>query len=84
MKCLKIYEEILPDNHTDIADLYLNLAILYTNTQKYDRSEEFYIKCLKIREEVLPPNHPDIVSIHNHLRALHRRKADSDKAKILA
>ena len=44
MISLQIREEILPPDHTDMADLFANLGNLYINKLDFHKSKKFYTK----------------------------------------
>ena len=55
----------------DLAMSYNNLAILYSNTQKYDLAEELHKKAIEIREREVESNpqvyEPDLAISYNNL-----------------
>ena len=42
-KCLKIRQEILPKNHLHMADLYMDMGVLFCDKEDYDHAEEFIV-----------------------------------------
>ena len=48
-KALKIWLQVLGENHPDVATSYNNIGFVYNNLGEYDKALEFHQKALKIR-----------------------------------
>ncbi|MEE1061190.1 MAG: tetratricopeptide repeat protein, partial [Ruminococcus sp.] len=79
-KSKDIFEEILPENHSDLASIYNNLGNAYSDKGDIDTAIEYYEKALKIREELLLENHPDLAMSYNNLGIAYDDKGALDKA----
>jgi tetratricopeptide (TPR) repeat protein len=80
MKCLEIWEAVLPSNHPDLATIYNNLGSLFGGKGDFEQAIEYIFKGLEIREAVLPRNHPDLATIYNNLGIQFKSKGDMEQA----
>ena len=70
LKTLVMREEILPENHPDIALSLNNVGCAYGKLggdKGYEIERKYCLKALAIREKVLPENHPDIATSLNNI-----------------
>ena len=68
-----------------IATTLNNLAVLYDDTQRFDKAEEYYLRALEIRER-LAKAHPeayeaDVAMTLNNLAVLYKNTQRFDKAE---
>ena len=64
-------EQVLDDNHPDIATSLSALAGLYQEMGRYADAEPLYRRSLAIRERALGPEHPHVAVTLNLLSFLH-------------
>ncbi|CAF1460512.1 unnamed protein product, partial [Rotaria sp. Silwood1] len=67
VKALKIRLNILPANHPDIAQSYINIANLYLQQEEYNKAIDYLNKILEIQKISLPPYHPNIGETYEKL-----------------
>ena len=58
MDALEISERLLESQHSDLATIYNNLAVIFRKANNTERALELHFKAQRIRDEVLPPAHP--------------------------
>ncbi|MBK6877855.1 MAG: tetratricopeptide repeat protein [Ignavibacteria bacterium] len=68
---LRIYKEILGENHPYYATSLNNLAGLYFATGNYEKAEQMFHEALRIRKEIWGENHPDYAASLNNLAGLY-------------
>jgi tetratricopeptide (TPR) repeat protein len=73
---LRIWEQALGPDHSDVAYPLYGLAVLYKVQGKYAEAEPLYQQSLRIRENTLEPDHPAIAETLNGLANL-----NSDQGK---
>ena len=89
LKCKEILERLAQSNpqayEPDLAQSYNNLAVLYSDTQRFADSEAMYKQALEIRERLAQSNpqayEPDLADSYNNLAVLYsdtQRFADSE------
>ena len=82
-KSLHIREEVLGENHPDIATSYNNLALVYADQGEYLKAQELFEKSLHIREEILGENHLDTATSYNNLAGVYKNQGEYLKAQEL-
>ncbi|TVQ24624.1 MAG: tetratricopeptide repeat-containing protein, partial [Leptolyngbya sp. DLM2.Bin15] len=70
-QALVIRENLLSENHPDVASSLNNLARLYQAQGNYGAAEPLYQRSLFIRETILGENHPDVATSLNSLALLY-------------
>ena len=81
LKSLKIRQNLLGENHSDVAMYYINLGVLYHNMGNLPKAEEFYLKSLKIRQNLFGENHPNVATSYNNLGGLYDNMGNLPKAE---
>lgn len=71
-KGTKIREEILNNNHPDLATSYDNLALAYRAIYKKTEALTYHKKAFEIREKVLTKNHPDLAASYYNIAKVYR------------
>lgn len=66
-KCVKIYQDVLGEEHLNTVKGYESLADAYFNNGKYKKAEEMYKRCLQIRKKILGEEHEDTAETYNDL-----------------
>lgn len=79
-KAITIREKILPEEHSDLAVSYNNLAATYSALGEYQKSLECTLKALDIREKILPKEHLDLTTSYNNLAETYRTLGDYQKS----
>ncbi|MCX6582915.1 MAG: toll/interleukin-1 receptor domain-containing protein [Candidatus Aminicenantes bacterium] len=80
LKALAIREEVLDENHPDLAQSYNNVSMIYRDIGQLDRALEFQLKALAIREEILDKNHPSLAMSYNNVSTIHKAMGQLDRA----
>ncbi len=68
-------ESDLEPNSENLIDLYLNMAIIYTNRIGYEnlhKALEYQNKAIEISEKVLDVNHPSLATSYNNLSSIYQ------------
>ena len=87
---IKIFKKIEKENNSNknirIDNLYNNLAVLYSDTQRFKESEDVYKAAIEIQERLVKDNpkayEPDLASSYNNLANLYqtiKRFEESEK-----
>ena len=72
---MEIREVIYGKQHSELADSFHNLAVLYRAQGRYDEAEERHLEALKIREGIFADGDRWIIAeTHNSLAALYYEK----------
>jgi tetratricopeptide (TPR) repeat protein/CHAT domain-containing protein len=73
-RVLAILEEVLGNNHPDVAASLNNLAALYQRQGRYADAEPLYQRALAICERALGRDHPDVATSLNSLAGLYDKQ----------
>ena len=65
----------------EAADIFNNLATLYTTDRNYEKAIPAYIQALEIAEKVLGPSHPNITTVLGNLGFAYLRTGRYDAAE---
>ena len=76
LESLRIYKEVLGENHPDYAMSLNNLGLLYSKQGNYSAAEQYYLESLRIYKEVIGENHPDYASCLSNLGLLYRTQGN--------
>ncbi|CAF3389584.1 unnamed protein product [Rotaria sp. Silwood2] len=79
-KSLEIRQNILSQNHPDLADTYTAIGLLHDNKGKYLKALDFYQKSLDIWRNILPPNYSKLTSIYNNIATIYMNIKEYSKA----
>ena len=82
-KALSLRQEVLGNNHLDVATSLNNLAALYESQGRYTEAEPFYLQTLEIRKQQLGEDHPDYASSLHDLAGLYRSQGRYTEAEPL-
>ena len=74
---LRIREQALGPNHSDVATSLNNLALLLYKAGDYAGAQPLYERALAINEQTLGSNHPDLAVILSNLALLHGTQRQS-------
>ncbi|WP_044499704.1 tetratricopeptide repeat protein [Nostoc sp. PCC 7107] len=82
-KCLSTVQNLLGDNHPDVATSLNNLAFLYQSQGKYDQAESLYLQALELYKRLLGDNHSSVALSLNNLAALYESQGKYHQAEPL-
>jgi tetratricopeptide (TPR) repeat protein len=82
-RALRIREKALGPDHTDVATVLNNLALLYDHQSKYASAEPLYERALHIDEKVLGTEHPGVARDLNNLATLYFHQGKYAEAEPL-
>ncbi|EGJ35285.1 MULTISPECIES: tetratricopeptide repeat protein [Moorena] len=71
-RALEIRQEILGEEHRDVAESLNNLAFLYFYKGKYPKAEPLYQQALARKKKLLGQDHPDVATSLNNLALLYK------------
>ncbi|NEP51209.1 MAG: tetratricopeptide repeat protein [Moorea sp. SIO3C2] len=71
-RALEIRQEILGEEHRDVATSLNNLALLYKSQGKYAEAELRHQQALALKKKLLGEDHPDVASSLNNLALLYK------------
>ncbi|MBO3462005.1 tetratricopeptide repeat protein [Aetokthonos hydrillicola] len=77
-QALQLKQQLLGDDHPDVAASLNNLAGLYESQGKYEQAEPLYIQALEIADRTLGINHPNTVTFRKNLEYLHTQMQNSE------
>jgi hypothetical protein len=77
---LRIKEQILGENHLDVALGLNNLATLHVSQGNYSQAAPLFQRAIAIREMQLGPDHADVAKTLEEYAALLRKTNQSAKA----
>ena len=80
---LRIREQALGPDHSDVAHPLNGLANLYSDQGKYDEAEPSYQHALRVREQALGPDHPQVAYPLNGLANLYQDQGKYTEAEPL-
>ncbi|BAY77406.1 NB-ARC domain-containing protein [Nostoc linckia NIES-25] len=82
-QCVKVAENRLGLEHSDIATSLNNLAALYKFTGRYREAEPMYQQALEMKKRLLGDNDPIVATSLNNLAELYRYQGRYGKAEPL-
>ncbi|MBX9573582.1 MAG: tetratricopeptide repeat protein [Candidatus Obscuribacterales bacterium] len=71
------------EDQTQLARVLNNLAVLYNETNRNPKAEEYYKRALGLREKLLGPNTMEVAITLNNLANLYKDQKQFDKAEPL-
>ena len=77
---LKIYEEVLDEEHLKTATAYNNIAYIYDMLGDYNNALEWYHKTLAIDEKILDADDLSIMVSYNNIAMVYNNLEDYNKA----
>ncbi|CAF1214450.1 unnamed protein product [Adineta steineri] len=80
---LKIQENTLPPNHSQLATSYNNIGRVYTNMGEYSKALSFDKKALEIFLRTLPSDHPSLATSYNNVGNVYENMREYSKALSL-
>jgi tetratricopeptide (TPR) repeat protein len=80
LKAIKIREDILDNNHPDLATSYNNLALIYQNLNKLEDALKYQLKAIEIEKKVLEKNHPNLSSSYNNISVIYLSLGEFENA----
>ena len=81
LESLRIYKEVLGENHPDYATFLNNLGVLYKAQGNNSKAEHYYLESLRICKEVLGENHPSYASSLHNLGELYHTQGNYTEAE---
>ena len=70
-EALRIRQEVLGEEHPDVANSLNNLALLYQLMGRYQQAEPLYNQALEMDRRLLGEEHPDVAETLNNLALLY-------------
>jgi len=64
-------KKILGQEHPDVAGKINNLALLYSEQEKYAEAEPLYLEALALYKKILGSEHPYVATSLNNLANFH-------------
>jgi tetratricopeptide (TPR) repeat protein len=83
LQSLRIMEQVLGPDDSNVASPLIGLAILYSKQGKYTEAEPLYQRGLRIMEQALGPDHPDVANPLNGLAILYSAQGKYTEAESL-
>jgi tetratricopeptide (TPR) repeat protein len=78
---LVIREKLSGTERPDVADIHLDLALVYVVQGLYDRAKPLFDRALEIREKLLGTEHPNVDNIRLDLALVHVAQGLDERAK---
>ncbi|TYT69811.1 tetratricopeptide repeat protein, partial [Microcystis aeruginosa] len=75
---LSLIEQLLQENHPDVATSLNNLAELYKYQGRYAEAEPLYVRAIAIYQERLGENHPHTQTVRQNFMILLSRLSDKE------
>ncbi len=82
-RCVKLTQNHLGLEHSDVAASLNNLAGLYESTGRYSQAEPLYRQALELRKRLLGNNHLDVAASLNNLALLYESTGRYSEAEPL-
>jgi Tfp pilus assembly protein PilF len=82
-RSLTIWEQLLGQDHPNVAAILNNLAILHQYQGRYSEAEPLHKRSLSIREQQLGQDHPDVANSLNNLALLYQYQGRYSEAELL-
>ncbi|WP_293044606.1 CHAT domain-containing protein [Moorena sp. SIO1F2] len=82
-RALGIRQQVLGEEHPDVATSLNNLAQLYSRQGRYQEAEPLYQQSLDLRKRLLGEEHPDVATSLNNLAVLYSRQGRYQEAEPL-
>ncbi|MBD2730330.1 tetratricopeptide repeat protein [Nostoc sp. FACHB-892] len=82
-QCVKLAQNRLGLEHTDVAASLNHLAGLYKSTRRYSEAEPLYQQALELRKRLLGDNHLDVATSLNNLALLYESAGRYKEAEPL-
>jgi tetratricopeptide (TPR) repeat protein len=59
--------KLLGENHGDVAEIYNNIAVSFSNLDDHKQSLEYYQKSFAIRIKIFGENHVDVANSYHYI-----------------
>ena len=82
-RVLRIRQQVLGQEHPDVATSINNLALLYESQGRYTEAEPLYLQALEMRKRLLGQDHPSVATSINNLALLYYRQGRYTEAEPL-
>jgi tetratricopeptide (TPR) repeat protein len=69
-KALEIAGNILPSNHSDLAQYYVNMGVIYNKVGKNSKALACYERAQEIYQNTLSPNHSNLNQVRKCIQSL--------------
>ncbi len=80
LKALAIYEKTWGSGHTNTANPYNNIGVVYHHSGDYDNALKYYLKALAIYEKVGSTKHSTTATLYNNIGGVYESLGSYDKA----
>ena len=80
-RALRIQEQELGVDPTDVAVILLNLGTVLCDQGEYEQARRYYERALRIREQELGVNHPDVAMGLNNMGTLFHSQGDYERTQ---
>ncbi|CAF0977592.1 unnamed protein product [Didymodactylos carnosus] len=75
-RALDIEQQLLSDNHPDIAETYKNIGEIYNQQGDHAHALGYYERAQQIVLKLLPPNHPGFSTTYNNIDEVYYNRND--------
>jgi tetratricopeptide (TPR) repeat protein len=82
-KVLILKQQLLGQDHPDVATSLNNLAELYKSQGRYSESETLLVQSLEIRKRLLSEDHPAVANSLSNLAGIYKYQGRYDQAELL-
>ncbi|NET67412.1 MAG: tetratricopeptide repeat protein [Moorea sp. SIO1G6] len=82
-KALEIRQQVLGEEHPDVATSLNNLALLYSRQGRYQQAEPLFQQALDLRKRLLGDQHPHVATSLNNLAFLYYSQGRYQEAEPL-
>ncbi len=82
-ECVKIYLDVLGEEHSDTANGYEALAREYVIENEYAKAEKLYKRCLQMKEKLLGEEHLDTAAAYSNLAEFYKNRGKHKEAEDL-
>ena len=82
-RALEIRQEVLGEEHLDVASSLNNLAFIYFRQGRYAKAEPLYLQALALRKKLLDQDHHDVAGSFNNLALLYKSQGRYAEAEPL-
>lgn len=80
LRQIALAEELYGKEHTNTAEAYNNIGVVYKNQGDYLKALEYHKKALEIDEKVLGTDHPGTATDYNNIGVAYDEKGDYPEA----
>jgi tetratricopeptide (TPR) repeat protein len=72
MKCLNVHKAHYGDNNFNLANIYNNIGIVYSDQGNLESALEMYMKCLNIKKAHYAENNFNLANTYGNIGELYR------------